>query len=115
MENENKNYFNSYEDWYVSETYFKYRGHWIESSLNIMADAWVLGMNPAWVNARFNNNEQDEVMKNIIRKCRDYEQNADRYCLTEDDRDLLARIKKKNQQDLYSSLVEEIYNYCVNM
>ena len=115
MENENKNYFDTYEDWYASETYHEYKGHWIESSLDIMADAWILGVNPAWVNARFNNNEQDEVMKHIIRKCRDFEWNTDRYCLTEDDRDLLDRIKKRNQRDLYSILVGEIYDYCVNM
>lgn len=113
--NENKNYFNSYEDWYASETYYEHKEHWIESSLDIMADAWILGINPAWVNARFNNNEQDEVMKQIIRKCRDYEWNADRYCLTEDDRDLLDRIKKRKQRDLYSILVGEIYDYCMNM
>ena len=115
MENENKNYFNTYEDWYGSETYYEYKEHWIESSLNIMADAWILGINPAWVNARFNNNEQNEVMKQIIRKCRDYEWNADRYCLTEEDRDLLDRIKKRNQRDLYSILVGEIYDSCMNM
>lgn len=113
MENENKNYFKTYEDWYNSSTYCHYKEHWIESSLNIMADAWILDMNPAWVNARFNNNEQDEVMKYIIRKCHDYERNADRHGLTEDDRCLLDRIKKRNQKDLYSALMREIYDYCV--
>ena len=113
--NENKNYFNSYEDWYGSSDYYEYKEHLTESALDIMADAWILGINCAWVKARFNNNEQDEVMKHIIRKCRDYEWNADRYCLTEDDRDLLNRIKKRNQRDLYSILVGEIYDYCMNM
>ena len=63
MESENKNYFSTYEDWYSSDDYHEYKDHWIESSLNIMADAWILGINLAWVNARFNNNEQSEVMK----------------------------------------------------
>lgn len=115
MENENKNYFNTYEDWYNSDTYCNYKEHWTQNFLNIMADAWILGMNPAWVNARFNNNEQNEVMKHIIRKCREYEWFTDRYYLTENDRDLLDRIKKRNQKDLYSLLVGEIYDYCVNM
>ena len=114
-EEKNKNYFNTYEDWYSSETYCNYKDYWVESFLDIMADAWILGINPAWVNARFNNNEQNEVMKQIIRKCRDYEWNADRYCLTEDDRDLLDRIQKRNQKELYSILVGEIYDYCMNM
>lgn len=115
MEQENKNYFKTYEDWYESDDYHEYRGKVVDFALDIMADAWILGTNLAWVKAKFENCEKDEIYKHIIRKCRDYEWNADRYCLTEDDRDLIGGIKKRNQADLYSYLAGEIYDYCVNM
>ena len=115
MEEENKNYFKTYDDWYESDDYHEYRGKVVGFALDIMADTWILGTNLAWVKAKFENNEKAEIYKHIIRKCRDYEWNADRYCLTEDDRDLIAGIKKRNQADLYSYLAGEIYDYCVNM
>ena len=115
MEEENKNYFKTYEDGYESDEYHEYRGKVVDFALDIMADTWILGTNLAWVKAKFENNERTEIYKHIIRKCRDYEWNADRYCLTEDDRDLIAGIKKRNQADLYSHLANEIYDYCVNM
>ena len=115
MEEENKNYFKTYEDWYESDDYHEYRGKMVGFALDIMADTWILGINLAWVKAKFENNERAEIYKHIIRKCRDYEWNADRYCLTQDDRDLIGGIKKRNQADLYSYLANEIYDYCVNM
>ena len=114
-EEKNKNYFKTYEDWYESDDYHEYRGKVVDFALDIMADTWILGTNLAWVKAKFENNERAEIHKHIIRKCRDYEWNADRYCLTEDDRELIDGIKKRNQADLYSYLANEIYDYCVNM
>lgn len=115
MENENKNYFKTYEDWYESDDYHEYRKKVVDFALDIMADAWILGIHLAWIRVKFEDNEKAEIYKYIICKCRDYQWNADRYCLTEDDRDLLDRIKKKNQAELYSYLANEIYDYCVNM
>lgn len=114
-EEKNKNYFKTYEDWYESDDYHEYRGKMVGFALDIMADTWILGINLAWVKAKFENNERAEIHKHIIRKCRDYEWSADRYCLTQDDRDLIGGIKKRNQADLYSYLANEIYDYCVNI
>jgi hypothetical protein len=115
MEEENKNYFKTYEDWYESDDYHEYRGKVVDLALDIMADAWILGVNLAWVRAKFENNEKAEIYKYLIRQCYNYEWHAEHYCLTEDDRELIGGIKKRNQADLYSYLAGEIYDYCVNM
>ena len=52
MEQENKNYFKTYEDWYASDDYHAYREKVVDFALDIMADAWILGTNLAWVKVK---------------------------------------------------------------
>ena len=101
-----------WDDWYNSSEYHEYGTRWIERSQNIMARAWMCGLNCAWVNKQFMENNQAEVLKRIIRECKDWLNSIDRF--SETDEYKIQTIYDECRNELYQMLVAMIAEYCIN-
>ena len=113
MENENKNYFKLWEEQDYDEEY-RAVNHFSGESKSLLDIAWKLGnLNLLWVENKLNNCDIPEVCKRIIIKCRDFRRNADRLCLTEDDRYDVDESLKQAQRIMFRFLTCEIANYCM--
>ena len=110
---ENKNFFRLWEERDYDEEY-QAVNHFTGESKSLLDIAWKLGvLNLLWVEKRLNSCDNTEVCKHIIIKCRDFRRNADRLCLTEDDRYTVNESLKTAQQIMFRHLTYEIANYCM--
>lgn len=107
-----ENVISSWDDWYNSSEYHEYGGNWIERSQNIMARAYMCGLNCAWVNKMFMDNGQAEVLKRIIRKCQEWLNSIDRFSNADEYR--IRTIYDESRKELYSMLVAVIADYCID-
>ena len=112
MENKNKNFFKLWEEQDYDEEY-KAVNHFSGESKTLLDFAWKLGLNLLWVERQLNSCNIPELSKHIIIKCRDYRRNADRLCLTEDDRYDVNEALKNAQRIMFRFLTCEIANYCM--
>jgi hypothetical protein len=114
MENENKNFFRLWEEQDYDEEYRKVN-HWQGESKTLLDYAWKLGnLNLLWVDKQLSNCDKPAVCKQIIIKCRNYQEKADLLCLTNEDREFVKDCLRNVQNILYAWHVREIANYCMN-
>lgn len=106
-----ENQLRSFDDWYNSDEYREYAEHWNEQSLDIMKYAWICFMNCAWVNSMFNQCNQIEVLKHIIKKCKIYMRDIDRF--SENDEHCIKTIYDICRRELYRRLMLYIDEYCL--
>lgn len=107
-----ENSLRTFDEWYDSEEYHEYAKRWNEPSKEIMKHAWILYMNCAWVDKMFNENNQIEVLKHIIRKCKVLIADIDRF--SETDEHCICTIHKDSKRELYRRLMLCIDEYCLD-
>lgn len=96
-------------DFVESETFGKLSKKWIFSTHDSFIHATVLGVSAEWVNAKWENCEEIEIYKTLIRKARQKLYTI----MTEEDEEYVKEILKDNQRKLYEELTCNIYEYCV--
>lgn len=108
-----ENHFRSFDDWYSSDEYHTYAKQWAEQSLDIMKYAWIFYMNCAWVDSMFDQNNQVEVLKHIIEKCKMYMRDIDRF--SESDEHCIKKIYDTSRREMYRRLMLYIDEYCLDI
>ena len=108
-----ENQLRSFDDWYNSDDYHQYAEHWNEQSQDIMKHAWMIYMNVAWVNSMFNQCNQIEVLKHIIKKCKMYIRDINRF--SEDDEWCIKKIYDASRREMYRRLMLYIDEYCLDI
>jgi hypothetical protein len=113
MKDKNKNFFRDWEEQEHDEDY-QAVNHFKGESKSLLDIAWKLGtLNLLWVERQLNNCDIPCVCKHIITKCRDFRRNADRLCLTAEDRYHVDESLKNAQHIMFRFLTCEIANYCM--
>lgn len=99
-----------FEEFYETHLDLEYRGKWTERAINLIADAYAIGMNTQWVVAKLESCKTDEIHKQVICRCRD---KLEFWQTDENDKKTIRDIMKEHKRMLYEILSQDIYNYCV--
>jgi hypothetical protein len=88
----------------------EYREHWTQKAIELIADAYAIGVNEKWVVARLENCDYQAIHKTIINKCRD---KLDFWTTQEHDKKVINAMLERHKKELYGILTSDIYNYCI--
>lgn len=88
----------------------KYRPHWSQKAIDLIADGYALGLNENWIVARLENCDYQAIHKIIINKCRD---KLDFWQTQEHDKECLKAMIQRHKDMLYKILTSDIYNFCI--
>lgn len=99
-------------DFFKSNLEDNWRGHYSEATLEIMCDAYCVGISKMWVENNLNSNKYIEIYKQIIIKCRSLE------CKASQQQDSaweeqLKMMRKHYQIQLLQLLTVTIREYCM--
>lgn len=89
-----------------------WRGRWSDESIEIMRDAYCVGISEMWVDKMLSQSNKVNIYKQIIMKCRNYEvqayeQNNNAW------KEQLIMLRKRYQAELLDALTKIIHYWCM--
>ena len=97
-------------EFYDKSMDLEYREKWSQRAIELIADAYALGISIDWVEYQLEKCNVQEIHKVLILKCRD---RLDFWQTDEDDKKVINDILERHKSELYKILTQDIYNYCV--